>query len=184
MHLPCVPQKGAKKKKKGKPGVKVACFEFQCLFFLILLVPDRGEPSGDVPVTSFFTCLWFVTLFWRVSYLDGVHTRQGPLLIAHTLFFPSHGILSKSRADFPSQNLASPMTPFSRYTQNPSVFSLYCRSPSPRWFSGVAQRRIARFLRGPSEKTIKSICRPLRSLTCKSFFLSFFLFSYLLFDRR
>lgn len=86
--------------------------------------------------------------------------------------FPSstHGILSKSRADFPSQNLASPMTPFSRYTQNPSVFSLYCRSPSPRWFSGVAQRRIARFLRGPSEKPSNPYAGPFAVLHAKVFF--------------
>lgn len=122
-----------------------------------------------MPVTSFFTCLWFVTLFWRVSYLDGVHTRQGPLLIAHTLFFTSHGILSKSRADFPSQKMASPMTPFSRYTQYLNSHPILCRSPSPRWFSGVVQRRIARFLRGPSEKPSNPYAGPFASLTCKTF---------------
>lgn len=37
------PPKRSKKEEERKPGVKVACFEFQCLFFLILILLDRGE---------------------------------------------------------------------------------------------------------------------------------------------
>ncbi|KAL6837753.1 hypothetical protein V8C40DRAFT_230751 [Trichoderma camerunense] len=69
MHLPCVPQKGAKKKKKENQGGKWRVLNSSASFFLIHLVPDRGEPSGDVPVLSFFfTCLWFVTHSFGVSH--------------------------------------------------------------------------------------------------------------------
>lgn len=59
--------------------MKVACFEFQCLFFLIRLVPDRGEPGGDVPILSFFFHLSLVCHTLLACLIDGLDGVQGPL---------------------------------------------------------------------------------------------------------